>query len=134
MLKLTFSAASGRCCLSVAASQLLLVFLLLITTNLKAQDLVSFRIVNSVMHTNKVTQCKAYFNKQERSLTLRSTNSNQIFQIVNNGDETYQIRFYSNGALEATKIIYRRKDLQGTSSNLIYTSRTGEILFTISNL
>ena len=134
MLKLTFSATSKRCSLSNPASQLLLVFLLFIATNLKAQDPVSLRITNSVMHTDKVTQCKAYFTKQDRTLTLRSTSSNQVFQIVNNGDDTFQIRFYSNGSLEATKIIYRRKDLQGTSSNLIYTSRTGEIEFTISNL
>lgn len=112
----------------------LLALLLLVTTNLNAQDIVNFKIVNSMLNTNKLQQCKAYFTKQDRTLTLISTSTNQVFKIVNNGDGSFQIRFYSNGSLEATKIIYRRKDLQGSASNIIYTSRTGEIVFTISDL
>lgn len=104
---------------------------LLLSISAKSQEIIQMRIVNTFVNSDKVKNCTAIINSRAGTLTLKSINTPEVFVLQNNGSGEFTIHFYLNGKLEATKTIYRRRDIERTSGVQIYTSRTGEITITL---
>lgn len=112
--------------------KLIILIITFISFNSYAQDIINFKIVNTVAKTNKTIGCKMYIEEATKTLTMKSLNTNEIFKLLYKGGGVHTLQYYSNNKLEATKTVYRRRDLESVSDRQIYTSRTGEITITLS--
>ena len=102
------------------------------TTNAFSQAIVEFRIQNTLRKTDKKIACKVYINESTKTLTLNSLNTSESFVIIYKGGGIHTVNFYINNKLQAEKTIYRRRDIESQNGVQIYTSKTGEIIITLS--
>lgn len=98
-----------------------------------ARDITTIRIQNSMVQTDKTISCYASIDESSKILTLEALRSSDLFKMSYEGGGVFTIYFYDGNSLEASKKIYRREDLETNNRDQIYTSRTGEIIITLSN-
>jgi hypothetical protein len=97
-------------------------------------EIVNVRIQNSFVNTDKTIPCSIILDETNKIMTLEGIQSTDLFRMIYQGEGMFTMEFYNSDGLQATKTIYRRDDLETQTSGQIYTSRTNEIIITISNL
>jgi hypothetical protein len=70
--------------------------------------------------------------EQINTLILVSVNnSKEVLNLIYQSGGQCTLKWFLGGVLQASKIIYRRSDLEENDGKLIYTSRTGEIVVSL---
>lgn len=98
----------------------------------KGLEIVNFRIQNSFVNTDKSFRCSIYIDEQSKIVVLRALNGVDTFTLTSEGDGVFSLNFFQNKEHQATKTVYRRNDLEDETDAQIYSSRTGEIILTLS--
>lgn len=96
------------------------------------KEIVHFRVQNSFNNSDKTHSCFISIDDNNRIMTLKALNGVDEFTLSSEGGNIFILNYYNNAGLQATKTVYRRIDLEDESEAQIYTSRTGEIILTLS--
>ena len=76
--------------------------------------------------------CRAMLHEQIRTLILVSVKDpKEVLNLIYYDGGKCVIKHFYSGVEKASKVIYRRSDLESNNGTLIYTSRTGEIVVSL---
>lgn len=93
-----------------------------------AQEICKVRVTNTLKRTDRTLVCNAMLHEQINTLILVSVNdSREVLNLIYEKGGKCVIKHFISGVEKASKVIYRRSDLETVKNHLIYTSRTGEV-------
>jgi len=96
-------------------------------------ELCKVRLVNTFTGTDKTGEFKALSDTVNKTLTLTYINNPNEYLVLNYmGKGVCNLRLYTDGQMQIEKEMYRRSDLEHSSTEMVYTSRTTEVQLIIT--